>query len=151
MKLHNLVAPEPNRKTRKRLGRGEGSGLGQQSGKGHKGQKAISGYNRKRGFEGGQMPLIRRIPKFGFKNPFRVEFTPVNLALIETFHAEGKLGLAITIADLLSVGLAESGKPVKVLGRGDVTKAFTIEANAFSASAVEKLQAAGGTATVIER
>ncbi len=151
MKLHNLVAPEPNRKTRKRLGRGEGSGLGQQSGKGHKGQKAISGYNRKRGFEGGQMPLIRRIPKFGFKNPFRVEYTPVNLALIETFHTEGKLGLAITIADLLSVGLAESGKPVKVLGRGDVTKAFTIEANAFSASAVEKLQAAGGTATVIER
>lgn len=151
MKLHNLVAPEPNRKTRKRLGRGEGSGLGQQSGKGHKGQKAISGYNRKRGFEGGQMPLIRRIPKFGFKNPFRVEYTPVNLALIETFHTEGKLGLAITIADLLSVGLAEAGKPVKVLGRGDVTKAFTIEANAFSASAVEKLQAAGGTATVIER
>jgi len=151
MKLHNLVAPEPNRKTRKRLGRGEGSGLGQQSGKGHKGQKAISGYNRKRGFEGGQMPLIRRIPKFGFKNPFRVEYTPVNLALIETFHTEGKLGLAITIADLLSVGLAESGKPVKVLGRGDVTKAFTIEANAFSASAVEKLQASGGTATVIER
>jgi len=99
MKLHNLVAPIPNRKTRKRLGRGEGSGLGQQSGKGHKGQKAISGYNRKRGFEGGQMPLIRRIPKFGFKNPFRVEYTPVNLALIETFHAEGKAGGTATVIE----------------------------------------------------
>jgi large subunit ribosomal protein L15 len=149
MKLHTLVAPEPNRKTRKRLGRGEGSGLGQQSGKGHKGQKAISGYNRKRGFEGGQMPLIRRIPKFGFKNPFRVEYSPLNLERIEEFHTAGKLSTTITIADLVDAGLAEAGKPVKVLGRGDVTKAFTIEANAFSATAVEKIQQAGGTATVI--
>lgn len=149
MKLHNLVAPKPNQKTRKRLGRGEGSGLGQQSGKGHKGQKAISGYNRKRGFEGGQMPLIRRIPKFGFKNPFRTEYTVLNLSTIESFHAAGKLGTTITLADLLKAGLADKGTPVKVLARGEVTKAFTVEAHAFSASAIEKLQQAGGTATVI--
>lgn len=149
MKLHNLVAPEPNRKTRKRLGRGEGSGLGQQSGKGHKGQKAISGYNRKRGFEGGQMPLIRRIPKFGFKNPFRVEYTPLNLSTIETFVAAGKLTTTITLADLIDAGLANVGKPVKVLARGEVTKAYSVEAHAFSATATEKLQQAGGTATVV--
>lgn len=149
MKLHNLVAPEPNRKTRKRLGRGEGSGLGQQSGKGHKGQKAISGYNRKRGFEGGQMPLIRRVPKFGFKNPFRVEYRPVNVETLEAYVKAGKLETTITLASFVAAGLANEGENVKVLGRGDVTTALTIEAHAFSATAVEKLEKAGGKTSVV--
>jgi large subunit ribosomal protein L15 len=149
MKLHNLKAPANNRSTRKRVGRGEGSGLGKQSGKGHKGQKAMSGYAKKLGFEGGQMPLIRRIPKFGFKNRFRVEYTGINLDIIETFHANGKLGETISLADLRTVGLADNG-PVKILGRGDVTKAFSIEANGFTKAAIEKIEKAGGKTIVIE-
>jgi large subunit ribosomal protein L15 len=150
MKLHNLIAPSPNRKTRKRVGRGEGSGLGKQSGKGHKGQKAMSGYKKKLGFEGGQMPLIRRLPKFGFKNRFRVEYTGINLDVIQEFHENGKLSETITIADLLNVGLAGAAKPVKVLARGEVTIGFSIEAHAFTKAAVEKLEQAGGKAVVIE-
>lgn len=151
MKLHNLKAPASNRATRKRVGRGEGSGLGQQSGKGHKGQKAMSGYKKKLGFEGGQMPLIRRIPKFGFKNRFRVEYTGINLDIIETFHTNGKLGETITLADLQAAGLADKNKPVKILGRGEVSKAFSVEAHGFTKTAAEKLEKAGGKATVIEK
>lgn len=151
MKLHNLKAPASNSATRKRVGRGEGSGLGKQSGKGHKGQKAMSGYKKKLGFEGGQMPLIRRIPKFGFKNRFRVEYTGINLDVIETFHTNGKLGETITLADLQSAGLADKNKPVKILGRGEVSKAFSIEAQGFTKTAVEKIEKAGGKATVIEK
>lgn len=151
MKLHNLKAPAANSTTRKRVGRGEGSGLGKQSGKGHKGQKAMSGYHKKLGFEGGQMPLIRRIPKFGFKNRFRVEYTGINLDIIETFHANGKLGETITLADLKAAGLADNNAPVKILGRGEVSKAFSIEAHAFTKTAVEKIEKAGGKSTVIEK
>jgi len=150
MKLHNITAPSNNQKTRKRVGRGEGSGLGKQSGKGHKGQKAMSGYKKKLGFEGGQMPLIRRIPKFGFKNRFRVSYNGINLDVIEQFHANGKLGETITMADLLSVGLADANEPVKILARGEVTKAFSIEAHAFTKAAAEKIEKAGGKTTVIE-
>lgn len=150
MKLHNITAPSNNQKTRKRVGRGEGSGLGKQSGKGHKGQKAMSGYKKKLGFEGGQMPLIRRIPKFGFKNRFRVSYNGINLDVIEKFHANGKLSETITMADLYSVGLADANEPVKILARGEVTKAFSIEAHAFTKVAAEKIEKAGGKVTVIE-
>ncbi len=149
MKLENLKAPAPNQKTRKRLGRGEGSGLGQQSGKGHKGQKAISGYNRKAGFEGGQMPLQRRLPKFGFKNPFRVEYQGINLDTINKYVEAGRLGTTITVADLVGAGLADSNDRVKLLGRGDITKAITITVHAFSKSAETKVTSAGGSVSVI--
>lgn len=149
MKLENLKAPAPNKKTRKRLGRGEGSGLGQQSGKGHKGQKAISGYNRKAGFEGGQMPLQRRLPKFGFKNPFRVEYQGINLDTINKYVEAGRLGTTITVADLVGAGLADSNDRVKLLGRGEITKAITITVHAFSKSAETKVTSAGGSVSVI--
>ncbi|MCH8494736.1 MAG: 50S ribosomal protein L15 [Balneolales bacterium] len=150
MKLHSIKAPSNNLKTRKRVGRGEGSGLGKQSGKGHKGQKAMSGYKKKLGFEGGQMPLIRRVPKFGFKNRFRVEYTGLNLDTIGQFQENGKLGEVITIADLLNVGLADKNKPVKILGRGEVAKGFSIEAHGFTKTAIEKIEKAGGKTNVIE-
>lgn len=150
MKLHSIKAPANNLKTRKRVGRGEGSGLGKQSGKGHKGQKAMSGYKKKLGFEGGQMPLIRRVPKFGFKNRFRVEYTGLNLDTIGQFQENGKLGDVITIADLLNVGLADKNKPVKILGRGEVAKGLSIEAHGFTKTAIEKIEKAGGKTNVIE-
>jgi large subunit ribosomal protein L15 len=149
MKLENLKAPAPNKKTRKRLGRGEGSGLGQQSGKGHKGQKAVSGYNHRAGFEGGQMPLQRRLPKFGFKNPFRVEYQGVNLDSISKYVDAGRLGTTITVADLVMVGLVDSNDKVKLLGRGEVSKAITITVHAFSKSAETKVTSAGGSVSVI--
>jgi large subunit ribosomal protein L15 len=149
MKLENLKAPEPNKKTRKRVGRGEGSGLGQQSGKGHKGQKAVSGYNHRAGFEGGQMPLQRRLPKFGFKNPFRVEYQGVNLDTITKYVDAGRLGSTITVADLVQVGLVDSNDKVKLLGRGEIAKAITITVHAFSKSAETKVTTAGGSVTVI--
>ncbi|TVQ73903.1 MAG: 50S ribosomal protein L15 [Balneolaceae bacterium] len=149
MKLHNLVAPEPNKKTRKRVGRGEGSGLGKQSGRGHKGQKSGSGYSQKRGFEGGQMPLQRRIPKFGFKNPFRKEYVALNLDALEDFKKRGKLGAKITIDDFIAAGIIRKNELIKVLGRGDVETAFQVEAHGFSKTAIEKIEKAGGSATKI--
>jgi len=149
MKLENLKAPAPNKKTRKRLGRGEGSGLGQQSGKGHKGQKAISGYNHRAGFEGGQMPLQRRLPKFGFKNPFRVEYQGVNLDTISKYVDAGRLGATITVTDLVMVGLVDSNDKVKLLGRGEISKAITITVHSFSKSAETKVTNAGGSVSVI--
>jgi large subunit ribosomal protein L15 len=149
MKLHSLKAPKPNLKTRKRLGRGEGSGLGQQSGRGHKGQKAGSGYSYKRGFEGGQMPLQRRIPKFGFKNPFRVEYKAVNLDAIQTLITDGVFGENVTLTDLVNAGLVSRKDRVKVLGRGEITSKVNVEVHAFSKTAVEKIEKAGGTAKTI--
>ncbi len=149
MKLHNLVAPGPNRKTRKRVGRGEGSGLGKQSGRGHKGQKSGSGYSQKRGFEGGQMPLQRRIPKFGFKNPFRKEYVALNLDVLEDFKKREKIGEKVTISDFIAAGIIRKNELVKVLGRGEVETAFQIEAHSFSKSAIEKIEKAGGSVTKI--
>ncbi|MDI6401811.1 50S ribosomal protein L15 [Balneolaceae bacterium ANBcel3] len=149
MKLHTLVAPAQNRKTKKRVGRGEGSGLGKQSGKGHKGQKAGSGYSQKRGFEGGQMPLQRRIPKFGFKNPFRKEYIPVNLDVIAELQEKKRLGNTITFEDLVSAGVAKKKERVKILGRGEASEKLSIEAHGFSKTAVEKIEKAGGTVTKI--
>jgi len=149
MKLHSLKAPEPNLKTRKRVGRGEGSGLGQQSGRGHKGQKSISGYSYKRGFEGGQMPLQRRIPKFGFKNPFRVEYKAVNLDTLQALIDNKSVSETITTSDLIKAGLASKHDKIKVLGRGEISAKITVEVHAFSKSAIEKIEQAGGSAKTV--
>ena len=135
--------------SRRRLGRGPGSGLGGTSTRGHKGAKARSGYKKKIGFEGGQMPLQRRLPKFGFKNINRVEYQVVNLSSIQEL-AE-KAGLAtIAVADMVSAGLVNAKKgPVKVLGNGTLTAKVEVVANAFSKSAEEAIKALGGNATLI--
>jgi large subunit ribosomal protein L15 len=138
MKLHDL-SPAPGSKTsRKRVGRGPGSGLGKTSGKGHKGGQSRRGYSVRPGFEGGQMPLIRRVPKRGFTNEFRKEFSVVNVASFEG------LGKAITPELLYERGLVHKGRPVKVLGNGEIKTAVTVSAHKFSKSAREKIEAAGG-------
>jgi large subunit ribosomal protein L15 len=148
MALNNLRPPKGARRERKRVGRGPGSGLGKTAGRGHKGAQSRSGFRRKRGFEGGQMPLHRRVPKRGFHNPFRVEFAVVNLdTLAEVFDA----GSSVTPELLRERGLVrQANAPVKVLGRGEMTKPLTIRAHKFSGSAAEKIAAAGGAAEVIE-
>lgn len=147
MKLHNMKPACGSTHSRRRLGRGPGSGLGGTSTRGHKGAKARSGYKKKIGFEGGQMPLQRRLPKFGFKNINRVEYQVVNLSSIQEL-AE-KAGLAtIAVADMVSAGLVNAKKgPVKVLGNGTLTAKVEVVANAFSKSTEEAIQNVGGTAT----
>ncbi len=149
MKLHSLVTPAPNKKTRKRVGRGEGSGFGKQSGRGHKGQKSGSGYSRKPGFEGGQMPLQRRIPKFGFKNPFRKEYVALNLDVLDDFRKRGKIGETITVENLIAAGIIRKNELVKVLGRGEIDTSLHVEAHGFSKTAVDKIEKAGGSVTKI--
>ncbi len=148
MQLHSLYPFPEERKTRKRVGRGSGSGLGCTAGKGNKGQNARSGGGVPAGFEGGQMPLQRRLPKRGFKNyPFMVTYCVVSLArLISAF--EGKT--EISLEDIYGRGLADNGAPVKILGDGEVSVALKVEAHKFSASAREKLQNAGGEAKALE-
>ena len=131
----------------KRLGRGEGSGKGGQSTKGHKGQKAISGYSKKVGFEGGQMPLQRRLPKFGFKNINSVKYKAVNLSAIEAF-AEATGETDINIEKMVEYGLVPKNTLVKVLGNGTLTKKVNITANAFSKSAIAAIEALEGTAVI---
>ena len=139
MKLHELSpAPGSNRK-KKRIGRGPGSGNGKTAGRGHKGQRSRSGYSRRLGFEGGQMPLIRRVPKRGFTNIFRKEYSVVNLRDLEGFEGE------VTPETLLERGLVRRGMRVKVLGDGDASGALTVKAHRFSRMAREKIEAAGGT------
>lgn len=148
MQLHELYPFAEERKTRKRVGRGAGSGLGCTSGKGNKGQNARAGGGVPAGFEGGQMPLQRRLPKRGFKNyPFKVTYEVINLTrLQESF--EGKT--TISLEDIYSRQLAKFGAPVKILGDGDLTVALTVEAHKFSASAIEKIRKAGGEAKALE-
>ncbi|MDI9521298.1 MAG: 50S ribosomal protein L15 [Bacillota bacterium] len=143
MRLHDLQ-PAPGSQTRaKRLGRGIGSGLGKTSGKGHKGAKARSGGGKAPGFEGGQMPLTRRIPKSGFKNPFRKEYAIVNVSALEQFEN----GTTVTIDLLRACGLVNAVKDgVKVLGNGDLTRKLTVQVNRFTGSAKEKIEKAGGKA-----
>ena len=147
MDLSNLKPPNGAKHAKKRIGRGQGSGNGKTAGRGHKGQKSRSGYKFKRGFEGGQMPLHRRVPKRGFHNPFRVEYEVVNVdTLAERFEA----GSLVTPELLREHGLiAGSSRPVKVLARGDVDKALTIRAHKFSGKAAEKIAAAGGSTEAI--
>ncbi|WKZ66178.1 MAG: 50S ribosomal protein L15 [Flavobacteriales bacterium] len=148
MDLSRLKPAEGATKKNKRLGRGQGSGRGGTSTKGHKGQKAISGYNRKRGFEGGQMPLVRRVPKFGFTNPTRVEYKGINLDAIQAL-ADAKKLTAIDPEVLRANGIIAKNDKLKVLGRGELTGALTITAHAFSATAKAAIEAKGGKAETI--
>ncbi len=147
MKLHELSPADGSTKARKRIGRGAGSGQGKTAGKGHKGQKARAGRGMRPGFEGGQMPLQRRIPKRGFVNIFRTEMAIVNVASLEkAFNA----GETVTVENLVEKGLVKKVLDgVKVLGNGEITKALTVQANAFSDSAKQKIEAAGGKTEVI--
>jgi large subunit ribosomal protein L15 len=146
MDLSNLRPPKGAKHSKKRVGRGQGSGTGVQSGRGHKGAKSRSGFKHKRGFEGGQMPLHRRVPKRGFHNPFRKEFEVVNLdALGEQFEA----GAEVTPEILRENGLVGRAGRIKVLARGEISKALIVRAHKFSGKAAEKIAAAGGKAEVL--
>ncbi len=145
--LHSLKGPKGATRNRKRIGRGPGSGTGEQSGKGVKGQKARAGHHGARlGFEGGQMPMQRRFPKKGFKNPFRTQMFAVNVGALEKRFESG----IIDLAALQGAGMVPRKLDgVKILGEGDLTKKFTVKATSFSASAKEKIEKAGGTAEVV--
>ena len=147
MKLNTLKPAAGATKTRKRIGRGPGSGLGGTSTRGHKGAKARSGYKKKIGFEGGQMPLQRRLPKFGFKNINRKGYQPVNLAQLQKL-AEGGME-KIGLAEIVAAGLAKAGQLVKILGNGQLTAKVEVEANGFSKTAQAAITAAGGTAKTL--
>ena len=148
MKIGNLSPALGSNTPAKRLGRGIGSGLGKTSGKGHKGQWARSGGGVRPGFEGGQMPLIRRIPKRGFNNHFRKAYSIVNLSVLDTFEAGAVIDIAV-LAEKGLIKLVKDGVGLKVLGNGELNKAITVKANAFSASAKEAIEKAGGKAEQI--
>ena len=145
--LSNLQAPEGSRTSRKRKGRGPGTGLGKTAGRGEKGYGSRSGSSQRPGFEGGQMPLQRRIPKGGFKNPFRTEFRVVNVEQLKRFEN----GTVINPEVLRASGLISGRGPIKVLGQGEIDRSLVVQAHAFSKSAVQKLEALGGKAETIER
>ena len=146
MALNNLKPPKGAKHAKKRVGRGQGSGNGKTAGRGHKGAKSRSGFKFKRGFEGGQMPLHRRVPKRGFHNPFRIEYEIVNLdQLALRFEA----GAVVTPELLLEQGIVKGGRPVKVLARGEVDKPLTVRAHKFSGKAAERIAAAGGQVEAI--
>jgi len=148
MSLNSIRPPKGAKHPKKRVGRGPGSGHGKTSSRGHKGAQSRSGHSYKRGFEGGQMPLHRRVPKRGFHNPFRIEYAVVNLdTLSEVFEA----GSSVTPEVLRERGLVRQARArIKVLGRGDITKKLTVQAHKFSGTAAEKIAAAGGTTEVLE-
>lgn len=148
MKLNNLKPAAGSIHSRRRLGRGPGSGLGGTSTRGHKGAKARSGYKRKIGFEGGQMPLQRRIPKSGFKNINHKEYFAVNLYVLQKLAEEKNL-TKVGIAELKAAGLTNGKELVKILGTGELTMKIEVEANAFSKAAEEAIKAVGGNATII--
>ena len=148
MKLHTLTPSTGSTKSKKRVGRGQGSGRGGTSTRGHKGAKSRSGYSQKIGFEGGQMPLQRRVPKFGFKNPNRVAYKPINLDAIQKL-ADASKEKSITLDLLVANGLAAKNDLVKVLGRGTLTASVEVSAHAFSATASESIEKAGGKAVVV--
>ena len=145
MNLSNLQYAQGSRKQRKRVGRGEGSGHGGTSTRGHKGAKSRSGYKSKIGFEGGQMPLQRRVPKFGFRNPNRVEYKGINLDTLQELITRKSL-TEVTLASLQENGLAGKRDLVKILGRGELTSGVKIEAHKFSATAQSAIERAGGQA-----
>jgi large subunit ribosomal protein L15 len=148
MDLSDLKPSEGSKKNKKRVGRGHGTGQGTQAGRGHKGAQSRSGYKFKRGFEGGQMPLHRRIPKRGFHNPFRVEYAVVNL---DVLGERCDAGAVVTPELLLALGLVPNVRqPIKVLARGDLTKKLTVRAHKFSVQAASKIAAVGGVAEVLE-
>ena len=146
MKLHELKPAFGATTAPKRLGRGIGSGLGKTSGKGHKGAKARSGGGKRPGFEGGQMPLVRRLPKRGFYNPFRTEYVAINVDRLEVVED----GMTVTPVELIEYGIIKKiGDGIKIMGNGELTKKLTVQAAKFTASAREKIEAAGGKAEVI--
>lgn len=148
MNLNNLKPAEGSTKTRKRIGRGQGSGRGGTSTRGHKGAKSRSGYTQKFGFEGGQMPLQRRVPKYGFKNINRVEYRGINLDIIQKL-VDNKNITDITPEILVENGLASKNQLVKILGRGELKSKINIKAHAFSAKAQSSIETAGGKAEKI--
>jgi large subunit ribosomal protein L15 len=144
MDLSSLKPAEGSTKTRKRIGRGPGSGLGGTSTRGHKGAKSRSGYKKKIGFEGGQMPIQRRLPKFGFKNINRVEYKAINLSTLQKMAEDSKLE-KVGIEELRAAGFISKSHLVKILGKGNLSAKLEVEAHAFSKSAEEAIQALGGT------
>ena len=147
MELYTLRPAPGAKRPRKRIGRGPGSGHGKTAGRGHKGQKSRTGYSRRYGFEGGQMPLVRRIPKRGFTNIFRVEFQVVNLRDLERVFDTGE---TVTPALLAEKGLVRGGsRPVKILASGELSKKLVVQAHKFSASAREGIEKAGGSCEVV--
>lgn len=149
MKLNNLTPAAGSKGREKRIGRGEGSGHGGTSTRGHKGAQARSGYSRKIGFEGGQMPIQRRLPKFGFTNPTRVEYKGINVATLQMLSE--KLGVNVITVDVLrEAGYASKNDLIKILGNGELSAKLEVSANAFSKSAIAKIEAVGGTATIVK-
>ena len=145
MDLSNLKPAEGSIKKRKRIGRGQGSGYGGTSTRGHKGQKSRSGYSKRFGFEGGQMPLQRRVPKFGFKNINRKEFKGINIGALQKISGSENLS-EIDVEKLVNLGLASKGDRVKILGDGDLSVSIVVKAHAFSKSALQSIEACGGKA-----
>ena len=148
MKLHNLKPAAGSTQSRKRIGRGPGSGMGGTSTRGHKGAKQRSGYSKKVGFEGGQMPLQRRLPKFGFNNINRVEYKAINISTLQSL-AEARTLTKIGIDEMVAAGFISSKQLVKILGNGELSAKLDVQAHAFSKSAEAAITAAGGTATKI--
>ena len=148
MNLSNLKPAAGSTRNKKRLGRGEGSGGGGTATRGHKGAKSRSGYSRKSGFEGGQMPLQRRVPKFGFTNINRVEFKGINLDLLQGLLEKGTV-TSMDQAYFVEAGLVSKNAKIKILGRGELTTALEVHAHAFSKSAVEAIEKAGGKAVTL--
>ena len=143
MKLHDLSPAKGSRKARKRIGRGPGSGTGKTAGRGHNGQRFRSGFSQRAGFEGGQMPLVRRVPKRGFNNIFRTEYTVMNVSRLAEFDGE------VSPEILAERGWVKKGELIKVLGQGDLDKALTVKAHKFSAAARAKIEQAGGSCEVL--
>jgi large subunit ribosomal protein L15 len=148
MDLSNLKPAKGSTNSRKRIGRGQGSGYGGTSTRGHKGQKSRSGYSRKTGFEGGQMPLQRRVPKFGFKNINRKEYKGINISTLQYLAEKGKLK-DISVDTLIEAGLVPKNTLVKILGNGELKTKLNVKAHAFSKSAVEAIESLEGTVEVI--
>ena len=150
MDLSNLKPAEGSVKNQgKRIGRGQGSGKGGTATRGHKGAKSRSGYSKKLGFEGGQMPLQRRVPKFGFTNINRIEYQVVNLDTLQTLVDENKIKDGVDFEAFVSMGLASKNEPVKILGRGELKSKLTVTAHKFTATAKAAIEAAGGEAVVL--
>ena len=150
MELHNLKPAEGSTKNRKRVGRGEGSKRGGTSTRGHKGAKSRSGYSRKVGFEGGQQPLQRRVPKFGFTSPNRVEYNGVNIDTLQQLFESKKIKSKVDKQILIDNGLVQKNDLVKILGRGELKSKLSVTADAFSSTAKAAIEKAGGSANITE-
>ena len=150
MELHNLKPAEGSTKNRKRVGRGEGSKRGGTSTRGHKGAKSRSGYSRKVGFEGGQQPLQRRLPKFGFTNPNRVEYNGVNIDTLQQLFESKKIKSKVDKQILIDNGLVQKNDLVKILGRGELKSKLSVTADAFSSTAKAAIEKVGGSANITE-